>query len=317
MRTLVTERGEASEVSIEEVRERLRGEDAFWLDIESPGAEDYRLLLDDFRFHPLTVEDVQLQNQRPKLDEFREYKFVVLFTAVLEGDDLRFQEHHLYLSHRWLVSIHHQPASALGEVRARIAETPDLTRGEIGFVQYLVVNALVDSLFPTMDRLDETIDVLEDGVVTRPGRGTMARISGLRHEVAELRRILGPQRDVFQRLLSHSLEHSRDELTLYWRDVYENLIRQYEEVDSLRDLLAGTMDVYLSTVSNQQSNTMKQLTVITTVFLPLNFLTGFFGMNFAYLVGKISGGAAFAVAVAGMLCAVALQIVLFRTRRLL
>jgi magnesium transporter len=315
VRTLVMQDGEAREVSVEEVRERLGRSERFWLDVEGPETADYELLLEGFRFHPLTVEDVQLQNQRPKLDEFRDYKFAVLFTAVLEGEELRFREHHLYLSHEFLVSIHHQPSAPLEELRGRIADSRDMTRGEIGFVQYLVVNALVDSMFPTLDRLDETIDAMEDGVVLRTDRSTMSRISGLRHQVAELRRILGPQRDVFQRLLSHFLEHARDELTLYWRDVYENLIRQYEEVDSLRDLLSGTMDVYLSTVSNQQNNTMKQLTVITTVFLPLNFLTGFFGMNFAFLVAKTASPVAFWLGLALMLGAVALQLYLFRSRR--
>jgi magnesium transporter len=313
LRTLVTPGGERAEVSLEDVRRRLAAPGAsFWLDIEGPGPDDYGLLRDDLGFHPLTIEDVQLQNQRPKLDEFPGYKFMVLFTAEVHGEEVAFREHHLYLSPDRLITIHHQPAPPLDEVRQRVDESPELVRGELGFLEYLVVNALVESLFPVLDQLDERIDALEDEAVLHATPDMLARLSGLRHEIAELRRILGGQRDVFQRLLNHSLEHARGELSLYWRDVYENLIRQYELVDSLRDLLTGTMDVYLSTVSNRLNTTVKQLTVIASIFLPLTFLTGFFGMNFGFLVTGISGPAAFALALAGMLGAFAVQLIVFR-----
>ncbi|HXM55548.1 MAG TPA: magnesium transporter CorA family protein [Candidatus Dormibacteraeota bacterium] len=313
MRTLVTKAGERSEVSLDDVRERLRsGHTGFWLDIEQPGADDYRLLLDDLGFHPLTVEDVQLQNQRPKLDLFPGYKFAVLFTAELDGDELAFREYHLYLSHRWLITIHHQRSPALDGVRERIAETPDLTRGELGFLQYLVIAAIVESLFPTLDQLDEAIDAVEDRALVHAPPDTLARISDLKQQVSELRRIVSPQREVFQRLLAHSLDHAGEELTLYWRDVYEQLVRQYEMVDSLRDLLTGTMDVYMSTVSNRLSATMKQLTVIASVFLPLTFFTGFFGMNFGYLVNHISSDTAFLLGMALMALAVGAQVYVFR-----
>ena len=315
MRTLVTAAGERVEVSIDDVRQRLAAHsDGFWLDIEAPDADDYRLLLDDLHFHPLTVEDVQQQNQRPKLDEFPGYKFAVLFTATLDGDELALREHHLYLARHCMITIHQEPAPSIDDVRDRIADTPDLTRGEFGFLEYLVVNALVESLFPTLDDLDDRIDTVEDGILEHATPDALARISGLKHEVSELRRILSPQRDVFQRLLNHSLEHSGDDLRLYWRDVYENLIRQYEQIDSLRDLLSSAQDVYMSTVSNRLNGTMKQLTVITTVFLPLTFLTGFFGMNFEYMVDHIRGFEPFAVGTIVMVASLVVQLVLFRRR---
>jgi magnesium transporter len=315
VRSLVTASGQCVEVSVEEVERRLRAkEDGFWLDIEHPGEADYRLLLDAFGFHPLTVEDVRQKNQRPKLDEFLGYKFAVLFGADLVGEDLAFRENHLYLSHHCLVTIHDEPSAALAGVRGRINEDPSVTRNDVVFVQYLVVSGIVDGLFPTLDQLDELIDQLEDAVLSRPTPSLLARITGLRHEVSELRRALGPQRDVFQRLLSHSLEHSEGDLPLYWRDVYEDLARQYEEADSLRDLLTGAMDVYLSTVSNRLNGTMMQLTVIASVFLPLTFLTGFFGMNFGFLVTRIVGSGAFALGLSLMLAVMAVQLYLFWRR---
>jgi magnesium transporter len=315
VRALVTASGQCAEVSLDEVERRVRAREyGFWLDIEGPEEADYRLLLDVFGFHPLTVDDVRQKNQRPKLDEFPGYKFAVLFGADLLGDTLAFREHHFYLSHNRFVTIHDEPSAALAGVRQRISLDPSVTRNDVVFVQYLVVSGVVSGLFPTLDQLDDTIDKMEDTVLARATPGLLARLTDLKHEVAELRRVLGPQRDVFQRLLSHSLEHSEGDLPLYWRDVYEDLVRQYEQADSLRDLLTGAMDVYLSTVSNRLNGTMMQLTVIASVFLPLTFLTGFFGMNFGFLVSRIAGTEAFLVGLGVMVATTAVQLFLFWRR---
>jgi len=316
-RHLVTASGQCTDVSVDEVRRRLKdNEIGWWLDIEAPEQADYDLLLDGFGFHPLTVADVRQRNQRPKLDEFPGYKFAVLFAAELEAgtEDIAMREHHLFLTHRWFVTVHNEPAPAVTDVRRRIEEDPSVTRNDLVFLQYLVISAVVDSLFPTLDKLDDVTDQLQDVVLERPTPAALARLTGLKHSVAELRRTLGPQRDVFQRLLSHSLEHSEGDLQLYWRDVYEDLIRQYEEADALRDLLTGAMDVYLSTVSNRLNSTMMRLTVIASVFLPLTFLTGFFGMNFGYLVTHITGPLAFLGGVGIMAASMVLQLVLFWRR---
>lgn len=322
---MITTDGRYSEPSLDDIRRLIAAPDSngFWLDIERPNDGDYDLLLDGFRFHPLTVEDVQKANQRPKIDEFPGYCFTVLFTAEPSGDDLVFREHHLYLAGSRLVTVHHEPAAALEELRLRIRESPDLTRNDAEFLHYLVFSELVESLFPVLEELDETIDQLEDAIIQRPTDRLVGRITGLKHSVTDLRRILGPQRDVFQRLLTSSFNQGGDtqgdsdagELSLYWRDIYDHLIRQYEQVDSLRDLLTGSMDVYLSTVSNRLNSTMKQLTVIASLFLPLTFMTGFFGMNFGYLVSNIlTGPRALAVGVTLMALTTGFQLYLFRRR---
>jgi len=316
MRTLLTLEGRSSQPSAEDVRRLVADEDrpGFWLDIESPGDDDYALLLDTFHFHPLTVEDVRIQNQRPKMDEFPGHVFTVLFTVERHGDRLDFHEHHVYLGGGRLVTVHHDPAPPLAGLRERLAGEPALIRGDQRFLDYLVVNTLVESLFPVLDEVDERIDRLEDSIVGRWRADALGRITRLKHEVTDLRRVLGAQRDVFQRLLTHSLDDPGDDVSLYWRDVYEHLIRQHEQLDSLRDLLTGTMDVYLSTASNRLNETIKQLTVIASLFLPLTFLAGFFGMNFGFLVSRISSAQALGIGVALMAISVAVQLVVFRRR---
>lgn len=321
MRTLITLRGESKEPSRGELERHFsaREREGFWLDLEQPGEDDYRLLLDLFGFHPLTVEDIRQQNQRPKLDIFSGYAFAVVFTVTWHNSRLRFGEHHIYLTSHLLVTVHQHPAPVLVELRKRIVRNPDLTRGELVFMQYLVANELVLSLFPTLDQLDGSIEQLEDLALTRATPQTLRRITRFKHEVTVLRRTLSAQRDAFQRLASHQMElhpqaTTRQEAALFWADVHADLVRQYELVDSLRDLLVGAMDVYLSTTSNRLNATIQRLTVIASLFLPLTFLTGFFGMNFGYLVQVIRGPGTLALAVGTMAIAVAAELVFFRRR---
>jgi magnesium transporter len=289
--------------------------EGLWLDIERPDADDYKLLEETFKAHPLTIEDIQHQNQRPKIDEYPEYNFLVIFQAVWEGDDVSFLEHHLFVGPYYLITVHDEPAPALAELQARITKGPTLTKGQPAFLTYLVIDALVDATFPVLERVDETVDRMEDEIIEKAEPGSLDRIYHLKHSVTELRRYLGAQRDVFQRLITHGIHLQQQDMTLYYRDVYDHIVRQYETVDSLRDLLSSAMDVYLSTVSNRLNQTTKALTVIASLFLPLSFLTGFYGMNFTYLVTVLETPTlAFAFGVGTMLIAIAIQLYFFRRR---
>jgi magnesium transporter len=319
MRKLITTSGTVSEPSDEQIAACVADseKEGFWLDIEAPDAHDYRLLGDVLEFHPLTIEDIQDPNERPKLDEYAWYVFVVIFTAHLDDDDVRFLEQHLYYSKRMAITVHHEPQPELDLLRERIRKGPEITKGKPGFLLYLIVDTLVDAMFPTLDRLDETIDQLQDSVIAEPSVRVLKRIYDLKHTVIYLRRQLGAQRDLLQQLVARSTEFHGSDVGIYYRDIYDHIVRQYETADSLRDLLTGTMDVYLSTVSNRQNATMKQLTVIASLFLPLTFLTGFFGMNFAFLVSRIGSTSAFGLGVGLMAVATAIQLWIFRVRRVL
>jgi magnesium transporter len=291
-----------------------KGKQGFWLDIENPGDDDYALLEKTFGFHPLTLEDIRHQNQRPKVDEYPGYAFVVLFTAELEGKRAQVREHHLYVSTQYLVSVHIEPSDPLNRLRERIKANPDLTRRSLPFLFYLVVDQLVDSLFPVLEQLDDATDELEDRIIDQPDTSALTELSDLKRTVVDLRKVLGAQRDVFQRLTTRAVGDPGDkEMSIYYRDVYDHLVRQYETVDSLRDLLTSAMDVYLSTVSNRLNLRITRLTVFATLFLPLTFITGFFGMNFAWLVAHIAPAWTFwLLAVGVMVGTTALQLLYYR-----
>ena len=285
----------------------------FWLDIQAPDDDDYDLLSQAFHFHPLTIEDVRHQNQRPKFEEFTGYEFMVLFSSDWQGDHATVREHHVYLGDKYVITIHHEPEPAFDAVRERLQEG-DGEKSGADLVTYLVLSALVDHVFDVLEEIDDTADNVQDRALSRPTPATLAEISNLRHDVAVLRRNLGAERDMFQRLLTHALQNHDQETTLYYRDVYDHVVRQYEQADSIRDLLSGAMDIYLSTVSNRLNETMRALTAIASLFLPLSFLTGFFGMNFGFLVNHIGAPLSFVGGMTLMAASIGIQLVLFRRR---
>jgi len=317
LRTLLTVTGKTPATRVEDITRCFdeAHESGFWLDIEAPDESDYELLERTFKFHPLTIEDIRHQNQRPKVDEYPDYNFTVIFLAVWENDEIALREHHLYVGAHYLITVHHEPSAELKELQERIHKSPDLTHGKPAFLTYLAIDALVDTTFPVLEKLDDEVDVLEDEITAKATQDSLQRIYHLKHTVTELRRFLGAQRDVFQALITHGIHLQQQDMTLYYRDVYDHIVRQYETADSLRDLLTSAMDVYLSTVSNRLNQTTKALTVIASLFLPLSFLTGFYGMNFAYLVTVLeTPTAAFLLGIGTMVIAILIQLYFFRRR---
>jgi magnesium transporter len=180
----------------------------------------------------------------------------------------------------------------------------------------MVIDVLIDATFPALEKLDDTVDALEDEITAKASRDSLNRIYHLKHAVTDLRKFLGAQREVFQRLITHGIHVQQQDMTLYYRDVYDHIVRQYETVDGLRDLLTSAMDVYLSTVSNRLNQTTTALAVIASLFLPLSFLTGFYGMNFTYLttVLEVPTWTFWGVGIGTMATATAIQLFLFRRR---
>ena len=313
IRYLIATQGQDLEPSTANIGQCLADKRGFWLGIENPDPEDFALLEQTFNFHPLTIDDIKHRNQRPKVDEYPGYVFAVLFTAeLMDGHRVELREHHVFLSPQYLVTVHLEPSDPLKRLHERIKANPDLTHRKTSYLFYLVVDQLVDAMFPVLDQLDDATDELEERIIQRPDTAALSELSSLKRTMVELRKVLGAQRDVFQRLTTSSLGDPEGslasdfprEMSIYYRDVYDHLVRQYEIVDSLRDLLSTAMDVYLSTVSNRLNLRITRLTVFATLFLPLTFLSGFFGMNFGWLVNHIAPAWTFWVLAAGVMTAV-------------
>jgi magnesium transporter len=295
-----------------QVEDLRRRDEFFWLDLLDPSDDDLNALQEIFRFHALTIEDTREFGQRPKLESYGEYVFVVFYGARAEGDRVGLTELHLFLSGSYVISIRRELCAELEEVHATLEKAG--ARGE-QFILYKIFDALTDSFFPVLSGMDEQIDAIENEIIEQPTDQQLQTIFQLKRDLVAMRRVVTPQRDLFARAIDDitalpGLEPSTHD---YFRDVYDHLIRISEQIDSYRDLLTSAMDVYLSTVSNRLNQVMKQLTIIATIFLPLSFVTGFFGQNFGWLVHRIDTlGAFLALGVGGVLVALVLLVGWFR-----
>ncbi len=273
----------------------LERDEYFWLDLTDPDQKEVAALEETFSFHPLALEDMVKRGQRPKLEDFGNYMFLVYYGAV-EGKDggIELEEVHAFLSGGYIVTSHERSCTVLEEARERFdAQAPSSEQ----FVIYRVLDGLTDSFFPILERLDERMETLDGEIFDRPQPRQLEEITTVRRELVRLRRVVTPQRDLLARGVDDILEipgleaDSRN----YFRDVYDHAIRISDQIDSYRDLLAGTRDAYLSVVSNRLNQITKQLTVVATIFLPLSFVVGFFGQNFKWMVTRVDSAAAFFV----------------------
>lgn len=258
-----------------------------WIDVLHPTEDEMKGLGARFGLHKLAIEDCLHVDQRPKLEEYPNHQFIVLqgFTARERNVcELTLHEYHFFLGPDWLLSVHELPFEGLEQVRQRVRDEPRATieRG-VDFMLYLLADALVDCNFPVLDHFNDELEDLEAAVFESPRPEQMQRIFELKRTLVTLRRVLSPQRDVMGFLARRGIPNVQDRTALYFRDVYDHLVRLYEQIDAGRDLVGNVMDGYLSMMANRTSEVSKQLTIIATIFLPLSFITGFFGQNFDVL----------------------------------
>jgi len=260
----------------------------FWLDLDGPSEAELQQLGQLLNLHPLTIEDVSTFSERPKREHYDGYVSLVVYgvdAAVSAGEPI-LREVHLLISHNYVVTLHPTKFDVLDALRARL-----LSQGvsDEHTLIYWILDAVIGTFVPVLSRIDDDIDVIEQSVIEQPREESLRRIFSLKRDLIAMRRVVTPMRDFFARdadEITH-LPGMESEYQLYFRDMYDSLIRTSDLIDSYRDLLSGATDMYLSTVANRQGEISKQLTIIATIFLPLSFLTGFFGQNFAFLTNHI------------------------------
>ena len=278
--------------SRETVERLLATGEFFWLNLDQPDSGDFEILRDVFKFHPLAVEDSEHFGQRAKIDDYDDFVFLVVYGAVPDED--RLVEVHCFYSERFLVTVHRDDCPAFAEIRRRYAKREQPIE-QPSLLLYRIVDGLVDSFFPILADFDDEIDELENRIFVKADDQQLQQIFQMKRLLVGMRKAITPQRDSFARLMGGvaELPGLTEEDERYFRDVYDHLIRISDLIDSYRDLLSGAMDVYLSTVSNRLNSVMKQLTIIATIFLPLSWLTGFFGQNFGFEIKHIGGWGTF------------------------
>jgi magnesium transporter len=272
----------------EDVLAALAGKGFFWLDLEESAGDGEvdELLRTHFGFHPLAVQASARFSQRPRFDDYDGFAFLVARGA--DPNHTGMAEVHCFWNDRYVVTVHRGECTPLGQVRERLERHPmarQVASPQIVIV-YLVLGSLVDSFFPVLSQFDDRIDTLEDQILQQPTEAQLGQLFEMKRSLMEMRRVVAPQRDMMSSISSgvDDVPGMDDEATRYFRDLYDHLIRLADLIDNYRDLLSSAMDTHLSTVSNRLNVVMKQLTIIATIFLPLSFLTGFFGQNFSYMI---------------------------------
>jgi magnesium transporter len=273
---------------LEAISDALESHSLVWLDLVDPTAEDLALVQREFKLHPLAIEDAQTPHERPKIEAFDGYLSVIVHPVTWEGERLVVHELAIFAGKQFLITVSKEPVYSLIEVERRW----HLHDGSIGedssFLLYTLLDTVVDGYFPVSDRLEEWINDLQAEVFDQRTDATskLREIFVLKQDVHQARRAVTPMREIVQPLVRGDFKFLGSE-TPYYRDVYDHAVRVIDQLDSARDYLNSALDILLSMVANRQNEVSKQLAIIATIFLPLTYITGFFGQNFGYMVDKI------------------------------
>ena len=240
------------------------------------------LLSGVFGFHPLSIEDALSESHVPKVDDWGSYVYIVLHAVRFDAsmDDVDTNEVDIFLGQNFLVTHHTEDIAALERQWRNVLRDERHTRRGPDYCLYELCDAIAADYMPCMDAMDEIIDRIEDQVFDKPEPRTVGKIFKLKSAVLNLRRVLSPQREVFNKLArdDYAVIDAKDRI--YFRDVYDHFVRLADLNESLRDLVSGALDTYLSVAANRTNDIMKTLTIVTVLFMPLAFFTSFFGMNF-------------------------------------
>jgi magnesium transporter len=261
-----------------------RADANLWLHFDTPTEEEIKFLQETFKIHHLTIEDVVNQNQRPKIEPFDDYVYIAMHPLTHSKKwQIEPSELDLLLGRHWIVSVHYGPLPGLIEnshIHERLAKA--LEQGT-DFLLYTLVDLVVDNYFPLLDEIEDEIAALEDRLLARAQATDMNRLLAFKRSLLHVRRAVAPQREVFNQLARHEFPFIRPENQVYFRDVYDHLLRINEELESLRDILSSAMEVHLASTSNQLNTTMKRLTAWGTIFVVITAIAGIYGMNFKFM----------------------------------
>jgi magnesium transporter len=239
-----------------------------------------------FNLHPLALEDVVNTGQRPKLEDFADYLFVVLkmLAVAEEGSEITTEQLSVVLGSNWVLSFQENVGDVFDAIRERIRSNQGRIR-KMGadYLVYCLIDAIVDNYFLVLERIGERIEEIEDEVVANPAPETLQALHQLKRQMIVLRKSVWPLREVISRLERWESPLISKATDIYLRDVYDHTIQVIDAVETFRDMLSGMLDIYLSSVSNRMNEVMKVLTIIATIFIPLTLVAGLYGMNFKYM----------------------------------
>jgi magnesium transporter len=256
-----------------------------WVDVQGLGSEDILQRLGQvFNLHPLVLEDIVNVPQRPKVEEYEDQLLIIarMVIPTRSGHGFISEQVSFILGKHYLLTVQEEPEhDTFNPVRDRIRTSRGIIRShEADYLAYTLLDTIIDGFFPVLESYGEQIEELEDEVVVSPTHQTLEKIYSLKRQLLSLRRAIWPQRDAINAIIRDSSPLVSDEVRVYLRDCYDHAVQVLDMVETYRELSSSLMDVYLSSVSNRMNEVMKLLTIISTIFIPLTFIAGIYGMNF-------------------------------------
>jgi len=276
---------ELADADPEAVREALARWPVVWVNVDGLGDPDLVARLGAlFGLHRLALEDVVHVHQRPKVEHYTDHIYIVLRLPDPGAEGLESEQISLFLGHNFVLTFQERPGDAFAPVRERIRGGKGRLRAAgPDYLAYALIDAGVDSNFPVLESLGEQLEDMELEIVDRPGRGAVVALHAIRRSLLNLRRGIWPMREMLGALSRDADPLVGDETRLYLRDCYDHAVQIIDLLETYREIAAGLLDVYLSSVSNRMNEIMKVLTIISTLFIPLTFIVGIYGMNFHFM----------------------------------
>jgi magnesium transporter len=263
---------------IAQLRERFP---VVWVNVDGLGDQStLEELQEHFGLHPLAMEDVVNVHQRPKVDDYGDHLFVAL--RMFEGSDgLRDEQITLFLGDGWVITFQERPGDCLDPVRGRARQgRPRLRAGGADYLAYAIIDAIVDHLFPVLERYGDRLEELEEQIFEATDNEPALRLQRIKRDLVSVRRVVWPLREALGQLSREDSELVRDETRVFLRDAYDHSVQLLDLVESDREIASGLKDAHMTVISNRMNEVMKVLTIIGTIFIPLGFIAGLYGMNF-------------------------------------
>ncbi|RJP54368.1 MAG: magnesium and cobalt transport protein CorA [Anaerolineaceae bacterium] len=256
-----------------------------WVDFVGEPPETCQPIFESFGFHPLAIDDALQETHSPKIDDWGNYIYLVLNYMHLNGREkdhweTEIDELDIFLGPNYVVTHHDLPVPAIDTVLTSIQRDQRVLHDGADHLLYKIMDNVVTNYMPIVERIDEEIDEIEDQVFDRPTPRTLERLFALKRVLLAMRRILLPQREVLNKLARDDYAVIDQKDRIFFRDIYDHLVRLHDLNETMRDLVGGALDTYLSVINNRMNEAMKTLAIITTLFMPLSFIAGVFGMNF-------------------------------------
>lgn len=290
-----------------------------WVDfVSEPDEICEPILTDIFQFHPLAVDDALKETHIPKIDDWGDYLYMVLNSLDPQGIETlatETMELDIFLGRNYIVTHHDTSFPPVEKALQACRRDERYVRNGPDYLLYKIIDELVAEYWPVIEKIDTEIDAIEDRVFDDPAPELLERLFSLKRMLLAMRRIVSPQREVLNRLARDDFDVIGRKDRVLFRDIYDHLVRLHDLNEGLRDLVGGSMDSYLSVINNRMNEIMKTLTVITTIFIPITFVTGFFGMNFFEPVAKLTPWTDRGVFLLAMVILIALPISMYSWMR--